>query len=228
MKASALVPRVAALLGFSGDLDGSTVPTLAQATAWCADGQSDLIGRLVPDAVPQLLVTKDITATDTVALVPGSRVVRVYTNDGYVARHVPPNEFVADLAQEGAGVAKDGLFSPSQEDPVWTILPKEDATKGEVHVRVATGKVLGTTSAVVTYTEPVQVLTDDGDADPLILLQDHFHPLIIRYALYQAKVADEDDVGAQIVYQDYVRAIEEINVLNGGRQFGFGKPDGVA
>lgn len=216
--AATLAPRVGALLGMT--LGDTTSPTKAQVETWIADGQLDLCGRLAPDAMPHLLKRAAIVAgiPEGHAIAPGTRVVMVLVL-GNVARHVSPSEF---SALSTAGV----LFRPTAASPIWALFPGQNSdVYGKTYIQTH-GAGINDAGEVIYFAPPPLY---DPSSGTVIYLQEYLYPLIIRYALCQAKIADEDDVGAQIIHADYIRAIQEVNGLQAGRDPSMapGKPDGA-
>jgi hypothetical protein len=193
-----LTEEVGALLGMSS-LSGNTVPSLTQVERWVLAGQRDLAARLVPDAIPELWQEKTQPSGDPLPLVPGARVISV-AGGGKEARHISATE----AALAGAG---GSLFGADSGSPVWHLTSSSRGSSKIVVTPILSVKIL--------YVEPPQVVNGEEED---VLLATHLHPLIVRYAFYMAKLADEDDAGAQIAWQDYTKAISDVNQLHVGRQ----------
>ena len=207
------------------DITEDSSPSATEVGEWIAQGQYDLFSRLVVDALPQFLRTDEVPedSDNGLPLPPGSRIVAVVTKSGAPARRTTMAEYLSSV--------QGGLFVPSVSAPIWTIFPTTTGLYGYTRIAIAQsetasgGDPMGDSApGFVTYYAP----PEDAGANTEIYLQEHLRPLVVRYAFYQSKLADEDDTGAQIVYADYVRAIQEVNALQTGRQVspGPGMPDG--
>ena len=180
--------EVGSTLGYRQDLDEGTAPRADDVDRWLLSGQRDLCSRLVPDALRSVWL---ITTSPGGITQPGHRIISVTDSTGPV-RQITNEEVIYE--------AEDGLFSRS----TWR-WGRESG--GELAMILSSGE----TSGLEIINIPVGSFLVSG-----IELDDSLHPLLIRYALIQNAIAEEEDQQAALLQADYTRAIAETNALWGG------------
>ncbi len=179
--------EVGSTLGYRQDLDGGTAPRADDVDRWLLSGQRDLCSRLVPDALRSVWL---ITTSPGGIAQPGHRIISVTDSTGPV-RQITNEEVIYE--------AEDGLFSRS----TW----RWGNSSGNVTMILSSGE---SSDLEIIYI-PVGAYIQS-----VIRLDESLHPLLIRYALIQNAIAEEEDQQAALLQADYTRAIAETNALWGG------------
>ena len=215
-----LVTEVSSLLGFPGAVTETDMPSATQVKAWIAQGQRYLASVLPPDAMPGLWRTLKPDDTD---LYKGSRwgqgldyVGRVYLPDGsrvISVRSHTYNALVRQVSNQDWSFKTTGgsLFQADTKNPVWRLVQIFAAIEDEAdpdrnvegfHVEFYPCDELD--SVEITYIQVPSALDDNIHLGPPLF------PLLVKYAIHMAHMADEDDNAAALALQSLEGSIQSI------------------
>ena len=215
MSLTDLVSEVSSLLGFSGSVGETDMPSLSQVKAWLFQGERYLASALPVDAVPELWKTiqSEVGDTETLALPDGARVVSVSGLSSESNARLFKQTSSLDWFHKKNG---SSLFGADTTNPIWRLVTRpilaEESDSGDpadtihgLYIEVYDGSDI---------TPQVEVVYVDTTASTEIRLGPPLHPLLVKYAIYMAHMADEDDQAAALAFQSLETSVQSVTASN--------------